>query len=416
MDNWITLSNRLLNRAPLVGIVLAQQFVNDAWATLQAKREWSFRRRSGIFSPPNVYQFGMASTNVGIGAPTLITGLNTTWTPDMIGRQIRVGGINFPFYTIANYLSPTALLIDQPWGGVELTNQPYQILQSLYPVPADFGYWLWVVSIKDAFQLWTNVTQDELAWMDPQRVNFGQTYSVCFRDYTPQYGGTIGKVIPCVVSGASPISTTSVGYNYVADATYIIQVVQPGTSGLATFKWRRHDFPSFSPEIITSDMPMDMADGVQVYWPDAANYMTGDVFIINCISLITQSTPRYELWPAPTYANYLYPYMYIAKEYELTTSKPQLPPFIANRGEVLLEMALEKCAEYPGSDADHPNPYHDLKQAQWHREKARDMVIDLERNDEEVGVTNITYQNFPMYPSPWMTGQWQQTHAPFYNG
>jgi hypothetical protein len=334
----------------------------------------------------------------------------------MVGRQIRIGGLNFPFYTIIGYLSPTALLIDQPWSGPDLTNQGYQILQCYYPVPQDFGYWLWVVSIKDAFQLWTNITQSELAWMDPQRTNFGQTYTVVFRDYTAQTGGLIGPAIPVRPGSIGPVSTTSTGYTYVANATYFIQVVQPGPVGTATWIWRRSDIPTWAPEQPTSDTAVDMQDGVQIYWPDSTPFYAGDTFVINAVSMATQGVPRYELWPAPTFANYLYPYQYIAKEYDLTEKQPQLPPFMANRGEVLLEMALEKCAEYPGADADHVNVYHDLRQAAWHRNKVNDMLVDLERNDEEVGVTLLNYQVFPMFPAPWMTGQWQQTHAPFLNG
>src|ERR1017187_6935809 len=37
-DDYSTLSRRLLNRAPEVGIVLARQFINDSWRTLQAMR------------------------------------------------------------------------------------------------------------------------------------------------------------------------------------------------------------------------------------------------------------------------------------------------------------------------------------------------------------------------------------------
>ena len=414
MDDFISLSNRLLNRAPAIGIVLAQQFVNDSWQTLQARREWSFRRRFSTFAPPTLNVQGTASTNVAGGAPTLITGQNTAWDQSFVGRQIRLGGLLYPYYTIVGVLTPTSLLIDQPWSGPDVSAQALQILQVYYPVPTDFGYFYSVVSIKDSYQLWTNVTEGDLAYMDPQRTNFGQTYAVSFRDYSPQYGGVIGPVIPCTNPlNPAPVSTTSNGYTYVANATYIIQVVVGGATGTATWQWLRAGMTSFQPPQPTSDQAIYMADGVQIYWPDDVAYVAGDIFVINCVSRVSEATPRYELWPAPTFAGYLYPYIYIAKEYSLSVNKPQLPPFIANRGEVLLEMALEKCAEYPGSDGDHPNPYHDLRQAEYHARKVERMLVDLERNDEEVGVSLVDYQNFPMYSSPWLTGRWQQSHAPF---
>jgi hypothetical protein len=338
----------------------------------------------------------------------------------MVGQQIRIGGLLYPFYTIVGWLSPTEILVDEPWAGVDVTAVSYTILQCYYPVPSDFGHFYAVTSIKDGYRLWTTATEADLALLDPQRTNFGQTYAVVFKDYSPQYGGVVGPVISLnaigQAQGQAPISTTSTGYTYVTDATYIIQMVGSGPPGTAIFQWMRAGQTAWSPIQFTSSQAQDLSDGVQVYWPSAFQCIAGDLFIINCQSLISASVPRYELWPAPTYSAYLYPYIYIAKEMDLTVQSPTLPPFIANRGEVLLEMALEKCAEFPGADVDHVNIYHDLRQAQYHANKVKDMLIDLERNDEEVGVTNIDYQLYPMAPSPWMDGDWQQRHAPFMNG
>jgi len=364
-----------------------------------------------------MYVTGSASTNSAAGAPNLITGVGTVWTPQMIGQQIRIGGLLYPYYTITGWLSATSILIDQPWFGPDVTTQSYQILQVYYPVPSDLGYIYAAVSIKDGFRLWLNLTEADLAMMDPQRTNFGQTYAVVYKDFSSQFGGVIGPVIPVTNTvDPAPISTTSTGFTYVSNATYIVQVVGSGISGVATYKWMRAGQTAFQPTVLTSDQPVDLMDGVQIYWPDLVSYVGGDLFVINCQSQVTAGVPRYELWPAPSFSGYLYPYIYIAKEYGLTQAQPQLPPFIANRGEVILENALAKCAEFPGSDTDHINIYHDLRQAKWHSDKYKDMLIDLQRNDEEVGVTNIDYELYPMAPSPWLDGQWQQTHAPFLAG
>lgn len=416
MDNYVTLSNRLLSRCPAIGPVLAGQFVNDSWRTLQSRNEWSWRRRSGTFAPPNLYQTGQATTNVAAGNPNLITGTGTTWTADMIGSQIRIGGLLYPYYTIVGFLSPTSILIDQPWAGPDVTLQPYQILQIYFPVPDDFGYWLYLISIKDAYRLWTNVTESDLAVMDPQRTNQGQTYACVFRDYNQLFGGSIGPVLPVAAVGAAPISTTSTGFSYVSNATYIIQVVLGGVSGTATFQWMRSGQTAFQPTQTTSDLAQDLMDGVQIYWPDSATYVANDLFVINAQSVVTQSGPRYELWPGPTFSGYLYPYQYLVKEYDLTVDAPSLPPFVANRGEVLIEMALAKCATFPGSDMDHPNPYFNLNLSQLHYGRAMDLIEDMERNDQEVGQSRVDYQQYPMSPSPWLDGSWQQTHAPFLNG
>ena len=296
------------------------------------------------------------------------------------------GGLLYPYYTISGWISSTSILIDQPWAGADLTAVTYQILQCYFPVPGDFGYFYTAVSIKDSYRLWTNVTEADLSIMDPQRTNQGQTYSGCvFRDYLGAPGGIIGPAIGVDVTtpgGPSPVSTTSNGYSYPANATYVIQVLAGGISGTATFQWLRAGQSSFQPSQITSDQAQDLADGVQIYWPDgiSSSSLPGDIFIINCVQQSIESVPRYELWPSPTYARYLYPFIYIAKEYDLTPSAPNLPPFIANRGEVILELALAKCATFPGGfGADNPNIYYNLKQAAYHESRAQDMLIDLEK-------------------------------------
>lgn len=416
-DDFVTLSNRLLNRCPAAGIVLCEQFVNDAWKTLQSRREWSWRRRSSTFAPPDIYATGSVSTNVGIGQPTLLTGIGTVWTPSMIGRQIRVGGVLYPYYTITAWLSATSILIDQPWAGPDVTLKPYQMLQCYFTVPADFGYFLVVVSVKDGYRLWTNMTQTDLGLMDPQRVNTGQTYATAFRDYQQQLSGTVGPVIPVSATGASPVSTTSLGFSYVADATYIIRVATTGVSGAATFSWMRSGQTGFTGPILTDIAAADLMDGVQVYWPaGGAVYTAGDLFIINARAGSVSGSVRYELWPAPTTSAYLYPYLYLAREYDLTVGQPQLPYPVAARGEVLLEMALASCARFPGPDTDHPNPYFNLTLAVQHDRRALELIYDLERNDEETGVSNVSYQEYPFYPAPWLDGHWQQSHSPFLRG
>ena len=412
MDTFNTLSQRMLNRCPDAGVILCQQFVNDAWHSLQAKREWSWRRRSGTFAPPALYTIGTVSTNVGSGLPTIITGVGTAWTSAMVGSQIRAGGLMYPYYTITGVISPTSLQIDVPWAGPDVSGVSYNILQCYYPAPADFGYFYMVVSIKDGYRLWLNMTESDLAFLDPQRTNQGQTYAVSFRDYTATYGGNISPVIPVGASGAIPISTTSVGFTYVANSSYIIQVISSGISGVATFKWMRVGQPAFSSAVTTSTTPVDLMDGVQIYWPSGVTYTSGDLFIINATSSITSGVPRFELWPAPTYPQYLYPYQYIAKESDVNVNNPTFPPFVANRGEVLLEMSLLQCAMYPGT-TDKPNKYFNLDLAKVHAGRAETMIAELERNDEEVGLSNIFYQEYPFYPAPWLDAGWQQQHAPF---
>lgn len=415
-DTYVTLANRLLSRCPVAGIALSQQLINDAWHTLQSRREWSWRRRIGQFQPVAVYSTGTVSTNVSAGQPTLISGVGTVWTTGMIGRQIRIAPTAYPYMTIIGWRSATEILVDQPWTGTDVTAQPYTISKAYYETPSDFGYFHVVASPRDNYQLWTSVTQTELAMCDAQRAYSGQTYAAAFRDYSTIYGGVINTVVPVAAVGASPVSTTTTGYSYVADASYIIRVVLGGASGVATWQWMRSGQAAFTPAVLTDVNAQDLMDGVQVYWPAGVVYQAGDLFVVNARAAAVTGGPRYELWPVPTDVARIYPYIYIARESDISDAAPTLPPMVANRGEVLLEMALASCARYPGPDANTRNPYFNLALAGQHEVRAERMLADMERNDEEIGVTNVAYQQYPMAPAPWLDGSYRQTHAPFYAG
>lgn len=417
MDNFFTLTQRLLNRAPAIGLVLSAQLVNDSWRTLQARREWSWRRKTGAFAPPTAYNAGLASTNAATGNANLVTGQNTAWPVTVVGQQIRIGGLNYPYFTVLNWLSPTAILIDQPWFGPDITAQAYQILQCYFSVPEDFGYFDWCVSIKDSYKLWTQATQGELAMWDPQRSTQGQTYAIAFRQFSQNYGGVVGPVIGVTSpTDPAPISTTTLGYSYPGNVSYVVQVVSGGISGTATFQWLRAGQLAFTGPILTSDQPQDLSDGVQVYWPDVVSYVTGDLFVINCVGLVTQGVPLFELWPAPVFSGYLYPYQYYQKELDLTPDAPTLPPQVANRGELLLQMALEQAALFPGADLDHPNAYYNLQLARYHREQYENMLIEFENNDQNIGITKLDYDDWGYGGGITETGRWRQTHSPILYG
>ena len=428
-DDFNTLSQRLLNFCPNAGKILAEQFINDSWKEVQARREWSWRRGHNIFQPPPLYSTGTVTTNVGSGNPNLITGNGTNWTQSMVGQQIRINGLNFPYYDITAVLGPTSLLIGAPgWTAPDLTASPYQIVQIYYPVPSDFGYFYSIVSIKDAYRLWDTVTESDLNLLDPQRAQTGQTYGAAFYDYQPIFQGTVNPVVQVVGTGAVPVSgAVAAGYSGPAPYTYIITISTGGLPGGALqFTWiRSGQGASTGPIAVPNNNPITLADGlgVTVSFP-AGTYNLNDVFIINANPAFAGGNSgqmRYELWPSPTLNTatapvYQYPFIYIKREYDLTPDNPTLPPLMANRGDLILEKALARCSRFPGADSDHPNPYFNLALALQHETRYENMMVDAERNDEEVGVSRISYKEYPFYPAPWLDGSWQQTHAPFIRG
>ena len=408
IDTFTTIWNRLLLRAPALGPALAQDIVRDSFNQLSERRTWSWRRGNNSFYP-HIYD-NTGTISCTYGSP-YITGSGTAWDQTMVGSQIRGGAYpsSFPTYTILAVLSTTSILIDNNWGAGDQTAIAYQIFQCYFPVPSDFQSFESLVNPTNSFQIWTNITQFDLDRMDPQRVTSGVVYGASFFDYTANYQGDIQSVLQVRGTGPSPVSTTSQGYSYPTASTYTVEITTGGAVGAAIFKWKQ-DSGSYTTGVAVLDSnPMDLSNGVQVYFP-AGTYVSGDVFIINCTTEPVPSVPRYELWPRPINTFYVLPYLYVKLLPALTDDQPQLPPFVAQRGDVLLEMALAKAAEFPGT-ATMPNPYFSPAMRDRHMVKADQLIFELEKYDDNTGSQDISYQNYPLGPAPWLDGKWNQDHA-----
>ncbi len=407
IDTFTTLWNRLLLRAPAVGPGLAQDLVRDSFQQLAERRTWSWRRGSSAFFPHIFYDAGTANT---VFNSPYITGNGTAWDVSWVGSQFRGGAIPsaFPTYTILAVLSPASILLDKPWAGASTNALQYQIFQCYFPVPSDFQSFESLTNPTNSFQIWTNLTQADLDRMDPQRVTSGVVYAAAFYDYTADYQGDIQAVLQVRGSGPAPVSTTSQGYSFPNASTYVVEITTGGAVGSVVFKWKQDGGAYTAGVAVPDSNPIDLSNGVQVYFP-AGTYVAGDVFIINATTEPVPSVPRYELWPRPINAFYVLPYLYVKLLPELTDSQPQLPPFVAQRGDVVLEMALEKCAQYPGTPTT-PNPYYNLALSDRHGKKAFELISELEKYDDNTGVQDISYQNLP-FAGPFLDGSWMQDHA-----
>ena len=128
---------------------------------------------------------------------------------------------------------------------------------------------------------------------------------------------------------------------------------------------------------------------------DAGRTNTGDPFCAAFLDYYTQSgetisVPRYELWPHQT-AQAVYPFIYEMRPTDLEDSSATLPRFL--HGDVLTEMALEQAAMWPGPSDDKKNPYFNRDLARMHGSRAEQLILEMERQDEEVGNQNINYVN-----------------------
>jgi hypothetical protein len=120
--------------------------------------------------------------------------------------------------------------------------------------------------------------------------------------------------------------------------------------------------------------------------------------------------PRYEVWPHIV-SDYVIPMLYVARAEDLQDSGATLPRYI--RGDALLEMALAEAARWPGASEERPNPYFNLNLAKMHDGRAEFMINELERQDEEISIMNVSYQSatqLPWAPIPVDAAYWQK-HA-----
>lgn len=425
MDNYTSLWNRLLLRAPGVGAALAQDLVLDAYHQFCERREWSWLTKTGCLYPNSFLTPGTVSV---VSNSPYVTGVGTSFTTSLIGNQFRTGGggvSNYPTYTVVAVVSTTLLVLDKPWTGPSAAGTNYMLFQCYFPMPADFKSFYSVVNTTNNYKLWTGVTQAELDLCDPQRIQFGPSWAAAFYDYSQSFAGSVGPVIQAYGIGAVPVSTTIYGYSYPISSVYQIVITAGSTpgDGTLTFQWRQ-DAGSWTTGVaVPNSNAISLSNGVSVYFPVGV-YVAGNVFVIQCTALTTQqsSTPRYELWPRPVNAPYVYPYIYIANYPEVDDVHPTLPPYVGQRGDVILEMALAAAARFPGArdksdQGVNTTPYFDLKLSQLHAGRAETLIYELEKKDEDVAIKDMMLTNLPWAPAPWADGSWQQSHAyPLYAG
>lgn len=402
-DTYREIWNRVLLRCPAVSSYLARDWVTNAFRRLGERRRWSWLVKYGQFIAPAVYNTGTVTVTL---QSTTVTGVGTTWTQAMVGRQFRIGTAT-PIYTIAQVNSATSLDLDSVWGGATTAAVTYQIYQCYFTPPTDFHAFITVWDPAMNWQLWRNIQQQELNTWDAQRSNTGQAYCVASYDYTGTTVGIVAAVNQSSGSGPDPASTGS--YTGPANAVFTVECTLGGITGVATFRWKKNE-GSYTSGVTTDSVAQDLQDGVQIYWPTAQTYVIGDIWVIGATATRSAGLPRYELWPHQT-AAYVYPFMYESRPVDLQDTNAVLPRFI--RGDVLLEMALAESARWPGPSTDKPSPYFNLKLADMHDARAERMIMELERQDDETYEQDLSYQSplgFP-FATPLGDSAWLQSHA-----
>lgn len=404
LDTYLQIWSRVLLRCPAASSFLAQDWVNNAFRRIGERRRWSWLLKYGQFLAPAIYTTGTVDVT---RSSTTITGTATTWTQAMVGRQFRIPA-STPIYTITQVTSATSIEIDTAWGGATATGVGYQIYQCYFTPPDDFHSFLSVWDPAMNWQLWRNIQQGELNAWDAQRSNTGQVYCVASFDYTQTRVGIVAPVVQSIGTGPDPVSTGT--YTAPTSAIFTVECTLGGTTTTATYKWKK-DGGSYTTGVVTSATAQTLQDGTQVYWPLAQTYVIGDTWEIAVTPTQSAGLPRYELWPHQT-AQYVYPFLYEARPVDLSDTNAVLPRYI--RGDVLVEMALAMAAEWPGPSADKPNPYYDLRLAAMHTARAEQMIMELERQDDEVYEQDLTYSFATLgwpFATPLGDSAWLQSHA-----
>lgn len=186
LDTYRVIWNQVLLRCPLVGPMMAQQFVQHAFRDLVERRKWSWLIKRSQFVFPNQYTTGTVTVTNNSNA---VVGVGTTWTSAMIGRQFRISLLT-PIYDIIAVPSATSLTLSDVWGGTTQAGVTYQIYLA-YPLPpTDFHSFTSVYDPNFSWSLWLTVKQEELNMYDAQRAAQGTPYVVADYDYTNlQLGG-----------------------------------------------------------------------------------------------------------------------------------------------------------------------------------------------------------------------------------
>lgn len=395
--------DRVRLRCPSAPPTLARDWVRNAFLRIGERRPWSWLIKYNQFLVPAAYVTGTVSA---VRGSTIITGSGVTWTPDMVGRQIRISTA-VPIYTITSVDSSTQLQIELPYGGTTVSNIGYQIYQCYFTPPADFHNFISVWDPRMNWQLWLNVQQKELNVWDPQRATTGQAFAVASLDYTANRTGIVNPALQVLGSGNSPTSTGS--YTGPNDAIFTIECTLGGAVGVATFRWKK-DSGSYTSGVVTSATAQDLQDNTQIYWPSTPITL-GDIWVVSCLAGQSAGIPRYEIWPYQQ-AEYVYPYLYISRAVDLEDPNAVIPRYI--RTDVLIEMALTEAARWPGPSTDKPNPYFNSQVALQHERRSEQMIMEMERQDDEVYEQDLTMQYPQMgwpFSTPFGDSRWLQSHA-----
>lgn len=151
---------------------------------------------------------------------------------------------------------------------------------------------------------------------------------------------------------------------------------------------------------------------------DAQRSSVGTPWAVATRRYATQGTytgrAQYELWPFAN-TNKNYPYYYVRRPEDQNDDSIILEPLGST--DILMDMALESAAMWPGPDETRRNPYFNLALANMHSQKAEKALNRLEVEDEEIYMTwleTVSWINRMQFAP--IDSRYMQTHDQHYTG
>jgi hypothetical protein len=128
-----TMANNILRFTPGLNPDLVKSIIQTSYIQL-ATRDWNKLKLTRVFTTVAPYSTGVVS----VAANGTVTGVGTTFTAAMVGRQMRVEYTD-AFFEVATYASPTEITLTDWTGATVAVGHTFSIFQTIYSVNTLFG-------------------------------------------------------------------------------------------------------------------------------------------------------------------------------------------------------------------------------------------------------------------------------------
>lgn len=240
-------ARKVLLRCEPAGILLAQDWVRNAFRDIVERRQWSWLLKRGQLITYDQYTTGTATILAGTRTVTLAGG--GIVSADHIGRQFRgTSSVTQPIYTIydADTIGNTYTL-DGDWWPTDFTAGGFSVYQAYVPMPTDFQSFVSVIDPRSGLYVPFDYSITQIDRRDPQRASSATSdVKLAFLDYyLDSSGGRTARY------ELWPHQRSA----YVYPMTYVHRPADPFDTG------------SFIPDRIPADILLERAMMYCAQWP-----------------------------------------------------------------------------------------------------------------------------------------------------